>query len=249
MTRTFYNQFRLGDCLWSYHWLRHAALANPDDEFEFYCLDAHHWQLAPVLEGVKVRLRPLSNYYGGGVNLWINADGYYPPKDRDLVAFLCGMFALVAAKAGIRPVLTERAQWLFDYPALISSTIPINDSPIQKILLVDSPPQSGQFAFDGSAFARLTAKLSAQGHAVFCTNESKPFRSVTEWGALSMICDYIIMVSTGPSWATFNALTEATVKERFILLHDKEFINYGREYPHFSNLPALENRLTAMGLL
>jgi len=256
MTRSFYNHFRLGDCLWTCHWLRHAALANPGDEFLFYCKEEHHWQLAPVVEGVNVKLLPLSQYYGGGVDTWINADGLYPPKDRDLVKFLAERFTRVAAKAGLAPVLQSRAEWLFDYPELWRySERHFEDRGKVLWQVVDSIPQSGQFTQDANALTSLIARLRGKyGNSQVSTTRDGLRQSdydipVTTYGKISQTCNYILMISTGPSWPTFNATTESRIKNRFILLHDKEFLNYGREWPHFASVGACERHLEALSLI
>ena len=249
MTRSFYNHFRLGDCLWTCHWLRHAALANPGDEFLFYCKEEHHWQLAPVVEGVNVKLLPLSQYYGGGVDAWINADGYYPPKDRDLVKFLIERFTAVSVKSGLAPILQNRQAWLFDYPALNRPT-PSNEPPMDDFLIIDSAPQSGQFSYKNSELIDLICQIE-ELHTITRTRNLGRLNcnSVTDYGRISQSVKYILMISTGPSWPTFNAVTEARIKNRFILLHDKEFVNYGREWPHFSSVGACERHLKTLNLI
>ena len=110
---------------------------------------------------------------------------------------------------------------LFDYPALLD---PINGAGKCEwdFLVVNSRPCSGQFmAYDRVEYMTpLIGKLLAKGYSVVTTQKtekddewSKAGRyactvdhelSISAIGRLSLQCRHHVMVSTGPSWPTFN---------------------------------------------
>ena len=246
--KLFFNRFRLGDCLWACHWLRKVALANPAEGFAFFCDSAHHWQLKDVLAGTQVYLFGLDAYHGGGIDTWINARGEYPPKDKDQVKFFTQVFDRVAEEAGLENPLKKREDWLFDYPGLIGHQ---SVGPAQKWLAVDSHPQSGQFHFDHQTMEGVLIALSLKNGSgsVSSTKENPCKLSITQWGGISMNVDNILMIATGPCWTTFNAITESRLKNRIILQGEGMILNYGREWPHFTNLPDAVKYMESQGLI
>jgi len=252
--KIFFNRFRLGDCLWSCHWLRKVALANPLINFAFFCDRAHHWQLKDVLMGTQVYLLGIENYHGGGIDTWINARGEYPPKDKDQVKFFTQVFDRVAEESGLENPLKKREDWLFDYFINRDS----HPRMTTHWLFVDSQPQSGQFNNQPEIFDLLEKRIVAKGQSVERTSSAikgdgamlgPSGRSITGWGSYSHYIENILMIATGPCWTTFNAVTESRLKHRIILQGEGMILNYGREWPHFTNLPDAVKYMEKEGLV
>lgn len=252
MSRThhFFNQFRLGDCLWTCHWLRKVALKYPEEKFVFYCKHEHHWQASPLLENCpNAELRDLVQTPAGAINTWINAHNEFPPPHSNLTRFLTDIFDRVAAMAGLESPIKTRQDWLFDYPGIANSRL--GEKPEFGWLVVDSDPQSGQFRFDRGAMNLLKLRLRRE-HKVISTKEALGDGygwSITDFGALSMRAENILMIATGPCWTTFNAVTESRLKNRIMLEGTPMILNYGREWPHFTNLPDAVKYMEGNGLI
>ena len=216
--------------------------------FAFFCDSAHHWQLKDVLAGTQVYLFGLDAYHGGGIDTWINARGEYPPKDKDQVKFFTQVFDRMAEEAGLENPLKKREDWLFDYPGLIPKSPGINPLGADW-LIVDSPPQSGQFSFHPYEMNLLVERIEKEGNSVLRTWVNPDNLSVTNWGYASCHSDNILMIATGPCWTTFNAVTESRLKNRIILQGEGMILNYGREWPHFTNLPDAVKYMESQGLI
>jgi hypothetical protein len=72
--------------------------------------------------------------------------------------------------------------------------------------------------------------------------------SVTEIGHLSLHCHTILMVSTGPSWPTFNIWNQDTVMHRIILL-EPERVNLAPNTTHCATIDEAAEVLKGIGLL
>ena len=108
------------------------------------------------------------------------------------------------------------------------------------VLVVNSPPMSGQLKYYSDLSATVLA-LKENGYKVIttrpvlgveCTQDYK--LNVSAIGSLSRQCRFIIMVSTGPSWPTFNIFNRDTVELRIILI-DHERIHIAPNTIHVPN--------------
>ena len=72
--------------------------------------------------------------------------------------------------------------------------------------------------------------------------------SVTDIGKISQNCHTILMVSTGPSWPTFNIFNQESVKLRIILL-DSERVNLSPNTIHCDSIRGAEFALKKFWLL
>ena len=72
--------------------------------------------------------------------------------------------------------------------------------------------------------------------------------TVTDIGALSRHCRFIIQVSTGPSWPTFNIFNPSTVELRAILL-DNEKIEMTPNTVHVHDEAGVLAVLNKVGLI
>lgn len=245
MTRYSYNDFHLGDNLQHLHFLRKMALANPADEFVHGVHLCHMGQLFEAVEDVKnIHLVDVEKFRVGNWpmrdvarNVWKNADGFWErhPLRDDYAGFYIQWFEHLAGEMHLESPIKKREDLLFDYPRIRVRT-PL--SHWFDVLLINSQPCSGQFrAYDRlDYFDPLIAELHRAGKRLVVTQKSELTEkigipctrdhglSITGVGNLSFHCSTIIMVSTGPSWPTFNTWNEASGKLRIVCL-DREVLN------------------------
>lgn len=259
-TRT-HNGYHLGDNLVHLHFLRKVAIANPDREF----VHAAQWQYLKELQDVVVDVPNLKltdfNYLtpSDSIDAWRGAQGFwYSHPDRfDFVKFhVESWFPFLADRMNVDNPVTNRQEMLFDYPA-ITNRPPGKIYPVVDILVINSIPGSGQLPnVDVYGLGRLATRMVQKGFSVATTMTVSPeilstsvlAYSVTEIGYLSLGCHTILMVSTGPSWPTFNIWNQDTVKNRIILL-EPERVYLSPHTIHCSRIEEAEEVLKEAGLL
>jgi hypothetical protein len=251
-----HNAYHLGDNLVHLHFLRKVALANPDRQFIHYAQNQYARQLRPVIADIpNIKLDDFGymlpsdsiNAWRGDRRFW-----YESPIRNDFVRFhFESWFPYLCDRMEVEnPMHSCPRDMLFDYPAIRH---PINGSfPLPfDILVVNAPPGSGQFQeYDASKMSSVIDRLVKKGWAIFTTGTGipHPFFSATEIGSLSLHCHTILMVSTGPSWPTFNVWNQDSVKNRIILL-DNERVNLAPNTMHCSRIEEAEEVLKGAGLL
>ena len=118
---------------------------------------------------------------------------------------------------------------LFDYPA-----IKMRGKVCEPfdILIINSKPMSNQWQGYSEPEMNEMISVLARKYSVITTAKSRlqvPCSADHGWtattiGAASLLCDYVIGASTGPSWPTFNIWNKESVKRRIIML-DSEDVN------------------------
>jgi len=234
MTFKSYNEFHLGDNLIHLHFLRALAKRNQANQFIHYAHQCHLPQLEEAVTDLdNLLLLPLGEKVNGGYgdfgfNAWKNADGYWQHhRDQNWYAeFYLQFFAMFAHRWGLETPFNKRTDLLFDYPAIAETRIGLAAGDFD-FLVVNSQPSSGQFrAYDSvncmDGFAR---DLVRAGHRVVTTRpvEGLPCTlndklTISQIGTLSLHIPHLVMVSTGPSWPTFNVWNQGTVKTRLLLI-------------------------------
>ena len=260
-----YNAYHLGDNLLSLHYLRGLAKAHPELHFTHAAPATYLDQLAPLTADLpNLSLHPLAtsvpNWIRDAVNTWLGADGWFytQPDRHDFVAIYHRHFANLSRALGLACPFAgaDPRDLLFDYPAL---EMPAADGGVARILVVNSPPQSGQFqGFSHDGFDRVIALLDAAGHNVITTSPSliadipctqAQRMDVTAIGRLAQRCTAIIGVPTGPMWPTFNIWNADTTTLRLLLL-DTEQVNILPEHTvHANHLSLVPELLKDRGLL
>lgn len=222
---------RLGDNLAHLHFLRALAKQHPEIQFRH----AAHLCYIPQLIEVACDLPNLSLHdirrheFRGSHNAWKNEGRFWERHElkNEYGPFMLEFFGRFARKLGLKSPFSEESDLLFDYPA-------IKDSATQPFdfLVVNSEPMSGQCAsLDLFDLDNLVLQLSER-YKVMTTRPVKPWipctqshrLSVTGVGGISRNCRFIVMVSTGVSWATFNVWNKKSVEKRIIIL-EHERIN------------------------
>lgn len=269
---------RLGDNLLALHLIRGFAKAHPEHRFVHYAHLQYISQLAEVvcdLPNLQVcSLETVAsddtsaNYWGmtprctlNSVDLWKNApgggssqSGFWEkhPLKLDYAQFALALGVKVGAQLGLTSPWRVPADLLFDYPALLAGTAKPFD-----VLVINSAPQSGQVSgFRAEEMTLLVGELARRyvvvttaptGIAgVGCTQHQG--LTVTGVGILSRFCRVIVMVSTGPSWPTFNAWNRQTVEHRVILL-ENERVELAPNTVHVSNAGEARKVLQLRGVL
>jgi hypothetical protein len=244
---------RLGDNLLHLQFLRKLAKRYPDSRFIHSAHSAYLSQMRAVVADLgNVELS--DQFRDDSIEVWKNDQGFWEnhPLKNDFCPFYVLWFDEVARKMGLENPIKHPANFLFDYPALLQTTA--LHEPFD-FLIINSPPLSGQLRHysDLSTSANL---LKARNYSVICTHPidgipctQDPWKlSVTGIGSLSRYCRFIIQVSTGPSWPTFNIWNQGTVEMRIILL-DNEKIEMTPNTIHVQNEAQVIDVLKQKGLL
>lgn len=248
---------RLGDNLTHLQFLRKLARRYPHTRFVHTAHSDYLPQMWEVVSDVgNIELRGFSSDgpwreidppSEGSIEVWKNHDRFFEkhPKKNDFVQVYIAWFDELARKMGLENPIKRAEHFLFDYPALIRKT-PL-DGPFD-FLIINSPPMSGQLRGYSNLLETCSA-LHGKGYKILTTHSvgelprngglSVPDTqqyglTVTDIGALSRHCRFIIQVATGPSWTTFNVFNQSTVELRIILL-DNEKINMSPNTIHVQN--------------
>ncbi len=254
ITRT-HNGYHLGDNLVHLHFMRKVALANPDREF----IHAAQWQYIRQLSDLTSDIPNLNLMEYGyltpsdSINAWRgDKQFWYSHPDRnDFVKFhVEAWFPYLADRMGVENPIKCAKDMLFDYPAIKNYT-PVGFNGCD-ILFISNRPESGQFqAFDSNALAHLAGRLVSNHHNLInpaTPRKDRAFLSLGEIGYYSLHCHTILMVSTGPSWPTFNIWNQESVKNRIILL-DNERVNLSPNTTHCRTIDEASEVLKGIGLL
>jgi len=260
---------RLGDNLCHLHFMRKLAQAYPDFRFIHY---AHRIYLPQLIEVVSdlpnLQLGDLESVSDGighfwdmkphadfcSRNAWKNVFGQWEnsPLKNEWVEFSLEHFSWLARSMNLESPIKSADDLLFDYPAIKREGAA---SPVD-MLIVNSAPMSGQLpGYNPAEMEELVGELSQRyscittqptKYAVSCTQHS--CKTVSQIGWLSTFCKYIVMISTGPSWPTFNIFNKDTVQFRLILIGQEE-INLTKNTEHAGSVFEARRRLQERGLL
>jgi hypothetical protein len=256
-----YNAYHLGDNLLTLHYLRGLAKAYPAFHFTHAAPATYLGQLAPLaadLPNLSLSALHDSPPPPTAHNAWLGADGWFygQPDRHDFVAIYLRHFRRLSQALGLPSPFTKARDLLFDYPAL---QMPAADGGVARILVVNSPPQSGQFqSFSHDGFDRVIALLDAAGHNVITTSPSliadipctqAQRMDVTAIGRLAQRCTAIIGVPTGPMWPTFNIWNADTIKTRILLLDTERVEILPESTVHANHLSLVPELLKTAGLL
>lgn len=259
---------RLGDNIAALHFLRKLAIAQPEDRFIHYAHLDYIPQLAEIVCDLQnLQLGFLEHVCDSGqgywnmtprpllrsVNTWKNSRGDWEvhPQRNDFAAHSISHWARVAFDMNLDSPIASAADLLLDYPALARGRAHPFD-----VLVINSKPQSGQWhGFDSLALDGLIGEMALR-HSVIttaptrfevpCTTASA--MTVSQIGALSRFCKYIIMIATGPAWPTFNVYNLDSVKFRLILIGE-ERINLSPNTDHASTISEARRVLQVRGII
>ncbi len=250
ITRT-HNAYHLGDNLVHLHFLRKVALANPNRQF----IHAAQWQYLSQLRDLILGVPNLGladfNYMTppDSIDAWRGANGFWYQSEirNDFVRFHVEQwFPHLADRMKVENPIKCAKDMLFDYPAIQRNSC---GPERYDVLVINSPPASGQFSrYDEQVLNEIAQKMYRNGLSVCSSCPQRAYISVTQFGFLSLNCHTILMVSTGPSWPTFNVWNQDTVKHRIILL-DPERVNLSPNTTHCATIDEAAEVLKGIGLL
>lgn len=251
-----HNAYHLGDNLVHLNFLRRVAGNNPDKVFTHHAQWQYITQLRDVIADVPNITLTDYNYLTPphSIDSWRGANGfwYQHPNRNNFAEFHFEWFDHIAKRMGVENPVKTRYDMLFDYPLLQSDSA----DNFFDVLVINSPPGSGQFqGYNEHALCSLANTIAATGQEVVVTHRPEGWqmhhgidsttwgnKSVTEIGKLSQHCHTILMVSTGPSWPTFNIWNQRSIKQRFILL-DSEFVDLAPNTHHCDSIATAEKLL------
>lgn len=250
---------RLGDNLAAVHFLRGLAKKYPDIHFR------HAAQLCYVRQLIEatcdlpnLQIADAQHHKGHSWNLWKNAGGFWETHERknDYAGFMLEFFDVAAKRMGLESPFTKPDDLLFDYPALHKDNLPVAVEPFD-FLIVNSPPQSSQWQMGDPVAMNTLVQSLAQRHRCIVTHPIAGMRvactmqwqfSVTNIGQLSQLCRYIVMISTGPSWTSFNVWNRESVEFRIILI-DHETLGLTKNTEQCQTVAEATRVLKVRGLL
>lgn len=222
---------RLGDNLAHLHFLRKVAAQNPSMTFTHAAHLCYMNQLSEVIYDVpNIRLIPIEYKEADSIDVWKNAGGFWENHvlKNNYGLFGVAFFRMLAEKMGIASPLEKPSDLLFDYPAIKKAAKICEPF---DCLIINSRPMSNQWQrYNEQEMTALIAVVARRMKTittarcridVACTDDPKLQHTVTTIGTLSLSCKYIVMVSTGPSWPTFNVWNTETIKRRVILIDDE----------------------------
>jgi len=185
------------------------------------------------------------------INSWRGANGFWYKSEirNDFIEFhLKEWFPYLCERMEVENPMRDPSDMLFDYPAIKT---PIHNLVPFDVLVINSPPASGQFHdFNASKLEQIIYRLEYNDFHVVTSGSglAKPYFTATQIGHLSLHCHTILMVSTGPSWPTFNVWNRDSIKHRIILL-DNERVNLSANTMHCEKIEEAEEVLKHAGLL
>jgi hypothetical protein len=261
---------RLGDNLAHLHFLRALAKENPTHHFIHFAHLCYIAQLSEVvcdLPNVQVlslervsappktplefwTMKPM---HMESIDAWKNAGHYWErhPLRLNYAQFALGLAVKLSEAMGLQSPLRCVQDLQFSYPALEAW----NYEPFD-VLVVNSTPRSGQLpAYNVKEMNHVIGQLSNRykvittaptPHSCGCTQEHG--MTVSQIGALSRFCKYIIAVSTGPSWPTFNVFNAQSVLLRYVLI-DREEVKISPRTVNLNNVSSLGHELSIAGIL
>lgn len=257
MTYEFFNEWHLGDALFQCLYFHRVAPKFPNDEFVLYCPPDHHHQIVESVEHLpNVRIESISKRTKQAIDCWIGRGAYWhhSPIRNDYLQFYIHWFDIMGKEAGLPNPFKSKQDFWFDYPALLKPT------PLSRpfdFLVINAMPKSGQFHYDPNEMNSLVALLKEKGHSVVTTNPTgipdvpntmEHNITITGVGNISNFCTYHLMISTGPSWPTWNVHNVDKVRLRMILLNYIK-LDYGPTCHHFGYVQGVANFLVAQKLL
>jgi len=236
------------------------STAYPDLSFRQFMPYCYLGQMAEVVEDIdRITIHPNSQRPANSVDSWINYNdfcGRHVNYHYNYIEFYLEFYAHLAKRVGLESPIRCVADMFYDYPAILKPTS--LSRPI-SVLVINSTPLSKQYEeYSPDHFVTLIQDLTAKGHLVAYTqtcpvklealDTSMARLTVTGIGNLSLDCDYIVAVGTGPMWPTINVWNQVRVKSRWHL-STYSSLRYGPTYHDVTTISHLRNDLTKAGVL
>lgn len=249
-----YCNYHLGDQLVHLHYTRKLVERDPSLKFKHAAPPILLPQLAEVvLDLPQISLCTLDEKSDHAIDVWKNRHGnfYEHPLRNDWVSYHLEFFDALSRDLGLDTPLNEARDFLFDYPAIFAS----EGKDKFDFLVVNSQPLSNQcLGYHPQQMDRLIGLLCEKGYAVIttapCGINGIPYMhcTVSVIGGISLRCENIVAVATGPMWPTLNVWNEDTVNLRVMLL-EPERLNIAPRTHHASSVERAIGILIEEGML
>jgi hypothetical protein len=236
----FHNDFHLGDCFNSLHFLIKLSAEN-EIACELACNPTYHKQLSQMIpDGSKVSLssakQPDSyNLWGYDVlKRWIGPDPRVITPDcprapgyKDLLKQILITHQRISNELQISCPYQSMLDVLYDEPAFVEDTCTTK----YDTLLINSPPLSGQVSaapfFQDLLAYNIIKNSLAEGRTIISTKKISNFPctrdhglSLVEIGQLSKHCQSVVGFTTAPFWMCMNKFTYTNCKQFITVTND-----------------------------
>ena len=238
MVLNFYNNYHLGDCLFSVMFLNKLIENTENLLIGFNCDQSY----VPEL---KLHAHPNIRFVpdGTGTNLWIQADGVWGKYVGECNSFNCFSYyddfylrlnSGLCSKLGFDNYFNKLEDVLYSNSDLERRRYPDYD-----YLIVNSQGHSGQYPYVAREFSDFVNKLSGK---IITTEKISGFEctrdrnmSLLDIANLSIGCNTIIGVHTAPFVTILNNKSINTVKN-WVLLNDKKISYKIRNFTVYDNI-------------
>ncbi len=252
----FHSYGNCGDNFWHLNYLRRMAEKYPDVTFVHHAKPEVFDQLPELVRDLdNLLLKSVIDKPGDSIDAWIGAEGYIwsqPGGNTEHIPFMMGWFGHLSKKIGLESAITEPCHLLLNYPALLDSGTYTKK---YDFMVVNSKPNSGQFRdYTESGMDGLVACLHERYKIIVtqaCSVPGVPTTAgltLTNIGNVSLRCDRIIGIATGPIWPTFNVWNHRRCPNRVLML-DNEFIRHDEYCVHARSIDEATYILKQSGLL
>lgn len=201
-TIEFYNEYHLGDSVFHLVFLRKLS-ANTTDNFIYYVKDSYIAELQNHIVGYedRISLRPLSQRTPSSINAWIGELYFTHSKSWQYDTFYVDWFNYLTTKIYGKAMDIDL---ISDYPMYSRVT------PHYDILIINSIPQSNQFALNAEQFDDYVVKLSRNYSVITtrkvvgvpCTTDTN--MTLVDIGTVAANSTNVIAIHTGPITACIN---------------------------------------------
>lgn len=250
-----HNEYHIGDNLWHLNFMRRLAQKYQNYKFFHAAKEIYHTQLNEVISDISnlflinLDSRPLNS-----LNVWLNYNNFHDhhPNKFEISLCLIDHFNNISKKLNLECPVVNTSDLLFDYPEIKRVNFPKFD-----FLIINSMPESNQFKEVPSDFDKLIAQLISKKYSIITTEQSSfpcPCTrnlgySITDIGAISLSCKFIIGVPNGPMWPTFNKWNINSVKFRILTISNGDKVNFCSNTYHVESIDESINLLRSFELL
>ena len=250
-----YNQYHLGDCIQTLHFLIHATKCN-DVVFNFLCNPAYHSQLKEFIGNDGVNLYsvvPSDVDHGKFINTWIGAHNYSQicddsdvifGEDSDQGTFFLMLSKILSDIMGIECPFSKKSDMIYNESSLESSWETSVDS--YDYLFINSQNMSIPFPNFEEEVSTFIERLQFKNKKIITTAKYLDLPctldynfSVVDIAKLSKNVKHIVGVNTGPLHLCMNKWTIENVKS-FTVWCPAETFNYGPKFRSVKSLGEID---------
>lgn len=251
----FFCSFHLGDQLFLLWFLNNAAKRHPDLQFSFYVEPGYCHEIKALASKLP-NLEITDQKDGHDLEGWMGLDGWYGSQRdcRRFVDFILNFHQYIAQKYGLPdwPLCTKD-------DLLIQAENLNPEHPLKgrafDVLVVNSDALSGECGSDYNKeeFNRAIVHLARSRSVVTthpCGHDDIPCTTslgltLSQLGELASHCQVVSGVANAPFLATFNELTNTTVKRWLNYSHD--LVNFNDRVSYYPTMNSFKLALLALG--